>query len=133
MTPEQQNWKWWFGNNDEWYSTPCRTREDAVAEALANDGGYICEALDHAPLKISAYFDAFLFMEQADDAAYDDHRNHERDELVFDATKDQIDDLQVMVRAALDQWQEKHGLVFTSQLFKATRNREYISATEATE
>lgn len=120
-------WKWWFGTNNEHYSTECADREEAVYIATHEyDGGYIIEARQD-PLILSRWFDAVDFLERAEELACEDYSNDDGDAL-FDATADQRKDLEVMVRAAIDAWQAKHELVFMPYRFTDTRNGEYIAA-----
>ncbi len=125
------NWSWWVGHDDYRYSTQCDSREEAVRIAKEEyDGGYIVEACKPSNINISGYFDASLFMENADESAWDDHGDPEGDSPLFDAAQDQCNDLQVMVRAAMDAWQEKHSLTFTGCRFSGERNHEYIPAAD---
>ncbi|MBN2759497.1 MAG: hypothetical protein JXQ79_03270 [Rhodobacteraceae bacterium] len=131
MTSETENWSWWVGRDEERYTTECATKEEAVYIAREKyEGAYICEAQKLANIKLSGYFDADFFVENAEDNAYDDHGDHESDDVIFDVTPDQRRDLDAMVRAAIDAWQEKHGLKFTGFLFSASRNHEYIDGPE---
>ncbi|KZZ28246.1 hypothetical protein A3753_26945 [Sulfitobacter sp. HI0082] len=126
------NWNWWVGHDDERYHTECVTREEAVRVATEEyDGGYIVEAMKPANIKISRYFDVHSFTEAAEQSAFDDHGDPEGDIPIFDITAEHARDLQDMVRATLDAWQEKHGLTFTGFMFQASRNHEYIPAPDA--
>lgn len=131
MTDETQDWMWWVGHDEERYHTPCETREEAAYIAQEQrGGGYIVEALKPANIKISGYFDSGLFIENADDAAWEDHADPDGDYTLFEVTPDQQEDLQAMVRQTMDAWQEKHSLIFTGWKFSAQRNEEYISPAE---
>lgn len=128
------NWSWWVGSSDERYHTECDSREEAVRIAKEDyDGAYIVEACKPSSIALSDYFDASLFLENADESAYDDHGDPEGDAPVFETTHEQDEDLEQMVRAAISAWQEKHGLTFTGWQFSAARNHEYIPADEAEE
>lgn len=131
MTREAEKWSWWVGRDEERYTTECADRDEAVYIAREEyEGAHICEAQKPANIKLSKYFDADLFVENAEDSAYDDHGDHESDDVIFDVTPDQRQDLDVMVRAAIDAWQDKHALKFTGFLFTVSRNHEYISGPE---
>ena len=131
MTTETESWTWWVGHDEEFYTTECADRDEAVSIAREEyDGAHICEAQKPANIKLSRYFDAHLFVENAEDNAYDDHGSFESDNLIFDVTPDQRKDLEEMVRSAIDAWQGKHGLKFTGFLFTASRNHEYIAGPE---
>lgn len=49
-------------------------------------------------------------------------------EALFGASQPQADDLQIMVRAAIREWQAKHNLAFLPHTFSETRNEEFIDA-----
>lgn len=126
---EQENWKWWVGHDDERYHTECDTREEAVYIASEEqEGGYIVEAVKPDNIKISRYFDGHMFAENAEDSAYDDHGDPEGHVEIFSINPEQLADLEKMVRATMDAWQEKHDLTFTGFAFKAARNHEYVPA-----
>lgn len=126
---EQNEWKWWVGHDEERYHTECDTRDEAVYIASEEqDGGYIVEAVKPSNIKISRYFDAHMFVESAEDDALDDFGDPEGYVLVFDVEPVVRVDLEVMVRATIDAWQAKHGLIFTGFQFAASRNQEYIPA-----
>ena len=129
MTTENENWKWWVGHCDERYHTECDDRDEAVYIASEEqEGGWIVEALKPSNIQISKYFDGHMFAEEAEERAYDDHGDPEGDVEIFPIKPDQRNDLQEMVRAAIDAWQDKHGLTFTGFQFSASRNSEYIPA-----
>ncbi|MEO1950871.1 hypothetical protein [Thioclava sp.] len=131
---ERENWKWWVGHDEERYHTECDTREEAAYIASEEqDGGYIVEALKPANIKISRYFDGHRFVEDAEENAYEDHGDPDGDVEIFPVTYELRKDLEDMVRAAMDAWQEKHGLVFTGFQFSASRNEEYVPASAEVE
>lgn len=125
-------WKWWVGHDEERYTTECDSREEAVQIAKEEfEGAYIVEAIQANNIRLSEYFDAATFMENADEKAWDDHGDPEGDGPVFETTTpDQGKDLEAMVRAAIDAWQTKHSLRFKGWRFSASRNEEYIPADE---
>lgn len=126
---EKDDWSWWVGHDDERYTTECGSRDEAVQVAKNEyDGGYICEAKKPSNIKISRYFDGHMFAENAEDSASEDHGDPEGGDEIFKITPDQRKDMQIMVRAAMDAWQEKHGLTFTGFQFSASRNHEHIPA-----
>lgn len=126
------NWKWWVGADDERFSNECDTREEAVwiAQNEYDDGAYIVEAVKPDNIKLSSFFSAAQFIEDADEQAYDDHGDPWGDGGTFDLTPgketDQATDLQNVVRAAIDEWQARHGLIFTGFKFLKQRNDEFI-------
>lgn len=97
----------WYSSNDEeiWSSGPYATREEAEACAEDEDHRLITRATK-AAIRIALYFDQGTFFEAADEALYDANSG----ELVLDFAPDVNLDLQVRVRAAIDEWQVAHQL-----------------------
>jgi len=131
MTQNIKKWSWWVGKDDERYTTECETREEAVLIAREEyEGAWIIEARKPDSIPISKYFDVGRFIEDTEERAYENHADEEGGDAVFDVTADQIADLQDVVRAAMDQWQSKHGLVFQGFKFAASRNQEWVEGPE---
>ena len=123
---EHQEWKWYSGSNEEEFSGgPFDTRHQAIAE-LDGYGGYIVLARK-VPLRLSGYFDVDAFLESAEDAAYD--LCNENGDPVFDVSKEQSEDLQARIRAAIEAWQYAHNLTFVPWAFSGTKNLERIPET----
>jgi hypothetical protein len=121
-----EHWSWWVGHDDERYHTECDSREEAVRIAKEeHDGGYIVEAMK-PNIALSGYFDADIFMETADENAWEEHGDPDGDTTIFDVSPDLRNDLQDMVLATIDAWQKKHNLTFTGWQFSASRNEEWI-------
>lgn len=122
-----ENWSWWVGHDEERFHTKCDSREEAVYIAREEyGGGWIVEAVKPGNIKLSGYFDVEDFLVRADECSQDDHSDPEGNHYVFEDTSPHCVDLEAMVRATIDQWQDKHGLVFTGWAFQAIRNLEYI-------
>lgn len=122
-----KDWKWYSGSNDEeFHNGPFDAREDAV-DALDGYGGYVIEAVKY-DLRLSDLFQVSSFLEQAEDSV-DDLYNEDYS-LIFDTSEDQARDLQLLVRAAIDTWQDAHGLKFVPWVFKQSRNLQRIDADE---
>lgn len=120
-----QEWKWYAGSNEEEFQHgPFDTREQAIAE-LDGYGGYIVLARK-VPLRLSDYFRADGFLENAEDAAYD--LANEGGDPVFDVSAYQQENLQICVRAAIDAWQYAHSLTFIPWAFNGTKNLERINS-----
>ncbi|MGY6705889.1 hypothetical protein [Roseinatronobacter sp.] len=131
MAHDSEGWSWWVGKDDERYTTECGSHDEARYIAREEyEGAFIVEAKKPENIALSGYFDADHFLERAEENAYDSHADPEGDAPVFDATPDQREDLQAVVRAAIDQWQAKHSLVFSGFLFSAARNQEWIDGPE---
>jgi hypothetical protein len=124
---EDRNWSWWVGRDCERYTIECATREEAVRIAQEEyDGAYIVEAVKPGNIRLSDYFRAERFIEDADERAYDDHADPDGGDAVFMIKPEDVAGLEASVRSAIDHWQERHGLVFTGFQFSASRNEEYV-------
>ena len=122
----EQEWKWYSGSNEETFSDgPFDTREQAI-DALDGYGGYIVLARK-VPQRLSQFFHADTFLENAEDSAYD-MANEDGDPL-FDISSDQQADLEARVRAAIEAWQYAHNLTFMPWAFNGTKNLERIGET----
>ena len=122
----EHDWKWYSGSNDEEFCHgPFDTRDEAV-DALDGYGGFVIEARKD-DLRLSAQFSVEAFFEAAEESVYD--LSNEGDPI-FDASSDQERDLQARVRAAIDAWQDAHGLKFVPWCFAASRNEERIEPDE---
>ena len=125
---EHLEWKWYSGISDEELSHgPFDMREQAVS-ALDGYGGYVVLARK-VPLLLSGYFDVDTFLENAEDAACD--LGNEHGDLLFNVSKEQSDDLQARIRAAIELWQYAHDLTFLPWVFNHTISREYIPEDQA--
>lgn len=121
----EQEWKWYSGADGSSYENgPCNTREQAIAE-LDGEGGYVVMARK-VPLRLSQHFDTQSFLESAEETAYD--MANESGDPLFDVTKEQQDDLQARVRAAIEAWQYAHNLTFMPWTFSETKHEERIKA-----
>ncbi|WGG58142.1 MULTISPECIES: hypothetical protein [Brucella/Ochrobactrum group] len=130
----EKNWKWYSGdNNESFLFGPFDSREEAIAEARAQNGDnigvYVTEAYKE-PLKLSAYMSADTIetiLENAEStvAEFGDEYG---EYTTFDVSDEQAGDLRAILREAIDAWQEKHGLKFTTWCFTDSRNEEYIKA-----
>lgn len=135
-------WKWWAGSSEEWMAIgPCETKEQAIDEAKQDGIGewkdetgkwfqsfHVVEARQD-PLTLSEWVGADWMLERADEQLCDSDRvSCEYDDGPwFECTKDQEDDLIGSVKKAIDDWQDRHGLVFTCTTFSAMRNDEVIT------
>lgn len=119
------NWKWYVGHYEEEFSSgPYETREEAVQIAKEEyEGGWIIEAYK-SPIALAPYFDARNFVERAEDDGYE--FSNESGDPLFDITKDQMKELEEMVRQTITDWQKKHNLVFMPWTFTGQRNLEFI-------
>lgn len=118
---KKDNWQWWSGRDDEYFTNgPFETREEAI-EALDGDGGYIVEA-ERYPITFSAerlindqYFDCddYFSGEYAEPARYGN------EEFVAKADSE--------LQQVLDVWLAKWSVSFIQpEMFCRQRNGEYI-------
>ena len=122
-----KDWKWWVGYDEEAYTTQCATRSEAVQIAREEYGGaWIVEATNPPEIKLSWFFDAEQFLDQAEDQAWDSYANHDSPEALFELTEEQLGELQTTVRNAISQWEAERGLKFTSWQFGQMCPPEYI-------
>lgn len=135
-------WGWWHSRHeDSGCSGPHATRDEAIAEAVgsgdyAEDAGggrmvhdfWICEARQD-PLRLADWVcDGGDMLERAAEfLAASDRTGWEGDDGPwFEASAEQEADLSARIKAACDEWQAAHGLVFTCSTFSAQRNMEPI-------
>lgn len=139
-----EGWWWWASSDGEMYRIgPCASRDQALHEAVADgvgeqeDGSFIihlCEARQD-PLRIGDWITHCDLIEAAEEAIYDSDRvSPEFDDVVFDVTGPQGDDLMERIKTACDNWQHAHGLKFSSSTFSEQRSIEevVVPAPEAT-
>jgi hypothetical protein len=135
-------WQWWAGSHEEWMTVgPCDTKEQVIQEATQDGIGewkddnekwfqsfHIVEARQD-PLKLSEWIGLDYILERADESLADSDRvSCENDDGPwFECTKDQEADLISRIRAACDNWQADHALVFTCPTFSHSRNHEDVT------
>ena len=126
-------WAWWVGSSDEFFTQECETRAEAVEVARDEfEGAYICEAITEA-VSLSSYFCAHPFIEEVEEQNEPDLLGEYGEGPIFDCSIEQIEDLEHMVRAAIDAWQKKHKLQFVPFVFTSMRNDEFINPVEVAE
>lgn len=121
------NFQWWAatGQDPESYDGPFSTREEAVAQMMAEDGrecGYTVIEADKAIAR-SDIFDAGMIYER-----YEEY-NEEcwgEDGADFHTTREQDRDLERMLTEAFDAWFVKHGTRPRAWCFGETRNQQYV-------
>lgn len=134
-----EDWTWWAGSNDDFYTVgPCATKQDAIDEMI-HDG--LCEQskgdefahiiqvteATNGPLKLRDYIRADTVLEDADEQAYGSDRiSSEYDDTVFKVTPAQGTDLRERLMKVCDDWQESHGLIFTTSTFENMRSQETV-------
>lgn len=148
MTDKTEGWGWWHARSEEDPHTgPFSTRDEAIEDAVGS-GNYddedddgtpchlfsICDARQD-PLRLADWIRADLILECAEENLHDDDRicPEYDDGPFFKATPDQDRDLQSRIKAACDEWQAAHGLVFSANTFSAQRNQENIMQPASTQ
>lgn len=134
-------WQWWGGTDEEvCIYGPCATREQVIAEAVSDgigefqdeDGAWkvgihLCEARKDGLRLADWIMEIDELLERADESVSDSDRSSENDDPpYFDCTKDQQEDLERRIKAACDEWQSAHGLVFKTWTFSASRKHEHV-------
>lgn len=146
MSDNSSHWAWWAGKSTDDYALvgPCRTRDEAIAEAVDHGfGEWLDEAEDppvwkhtfvvfeaeHAPLRLADWIRADQIIEMADEDLADSERvsSEYDDGPWFRATPEQKSELARDLRAACDEWQRRNGLVFTCCTFNAQRGEEAVT------
>jgi hypothetical protein len=126
---EKSAWGWYGCTCDETFSEgPFSSREECIKECTQQglgdyDGGFHIVEARKDDIKLSAYFDSDLLIENAEDRAYDDHGG---EDPLFEVTAEQAKDLEFVVRMCIDRWQVRHGLTFEPWCLTASRNEDYI-------
>ncbi|SKA19964.1 hypothetical protein [Consotaella salsifontis] len=134
-------WNWWAGYDEEtmlW--GPFDTKEEAVNAGREDAGGefqdadgvwkvgvHVVEARND-PLRLADWIDVECLIERAEeDLSESDRTGYEGDEgPYFECSHEQEVDLASRIKAACDEWQAAHGLVFTCRTSSAMRNDEYV-------
>ena len=130
MTKGDENFKWWWAvgtTEPETYSGPCDTREQAIAEAQAEEGdnyGFVIVEADRA-IPSCKIFQA--------DRVFEEYTEHNiecwgEDGADVEATAEQEIDLEVMLAATFDAWFKKHGISQRGWAFYTQRNQETFAA-----
>ena len=141
MESKQNHWGWWYGRNEESpMAGPFATRQDAINEAVG-DGSYV-ETEDQqdvhrfyvlhaeqAPVRLADWIPADTILEHAEEAISESDRVcYEYDDGPwFSVTADQDADLQQRLKAACDEWQTAHGLVFRVNTFSDSDSGEFVA------
>jgi len=124
------DWKWYWGTNEENYNGPFETRDGAIYEGLSedNDKIFIVEARKDN-INLSEEFRIKTWLYEVEDSLYSDDRGGDPNGSghFSKLTDDQVEDLQSSVRKAISEWQSRHKLVFDPWFFTEQRNEEVVS------
>jgi hypothetical protein len=133
---DYKKWYWArFEDSETWWGG-VPTREDAILEGRSDcdddEGFYICEA-SNPPVTLADWIgDGDDLIDKAHDSLFDSDRiSYEHDDRdIFTATPEQVADLTTRIRAACNEWQAAHGLVFTVRSFEDMSVPEYVPPLE---
>lgn len=127
-------WGWWFSSDEENYSGPYATRDEAIRAARHEDCGewgrvpgvgrfYLLEARQ-GPIALWAYTDSGSVMERVMEAVDDEYGGE--DGIEWDnAWPDAADRrLEVWLRRVMRFWQWWHGIEVRTWAFTHSRNAE---------
>lgn len=126
LTPE---WGWEISTNggETFCDGPYPDRDSAAASA--EPGDMIAECLPNH-MNLSRWFDVDRWLddtrdrlEDADEDSPDEDGHHPLDDL----TKEQTSSLQVTIRAAIDEWQQRYGLSLRTYWLRAVRHEQTLS------
>lgn len=135
--PFPEEWHWWAGADEEAMTIgPCASRDEAVELAkdehlgeCQDDSGewalsfHVVEALENN-IDLSKRFDAADWIGR--ECEQDGYEGVNGEHPADDITPEQKADLQTAVRAAIREWQVRHGLRMRTWQFAATRNEEHV-------
>ena len=133
-------WHWYAGRDEEVYQIgPCDTREQALAEAIADELGIFDDADGQTklsihlvearkdPLRLATWIDIERMLEHAEEAIIESDLGCEHDNgPFFDAAPEQEADLKARIARACDEWQAAHAIRPTTWTFTHMRNHEHV-------
>lgn len=136
-------WNWWasYDGGEHMQIGPCATRDQALDELkqdgggayLDNDGVWrlqgVIEECRENHVDLARFFNADRWLEDAGEHMDDNDCGSDEDgdrHPLEEITKEQQADLEASVRAAMRDWQKRHGLKLRSYWFVETRGREDI-------
>jgi hypothetical protein len=135
-------WKWYAGQNDEWFALgPFDTREELLKQAEGERLGEFFDDTDGAwklafhvvearsdSLRLADYVDVESLLERADERLESSDRMTEVDEgPIFDCSPEEQLDLELRIKGTCNRWQAIHGVKFHVKSFSHTRNGERVA------
>lgn len=129
---DHTKWYWARFDDTECWSGGVPTRDDAVRDGRSefdDDVGFYITKASNPPVMLADWIgDADDLLTRAEESIMDSDRvSHEHDESgIFAATPEQIADLSARIRAACNEWQASHGLVFTVRTFAWMSQPDYV-------
>jgi len=122
-----QGWQWWVGRDEEVFTYgPMETRDEAIQVGKSDLNGefFLVEARQDN-IELSDWFDVVDLLDKLDDLLYEQDLGGPNGEIsTYNVTRDQQNDLQVIIRSAIATWQTKHGIVIKPWRFTGKRNLE---------
>lgn len=136
MTTKNHPWLWHHALHDdsELWSAGFATLAEAVADGRAeHDGAFYVQQASNPPLRLAEWIDVETMLECADESVLNGDRAHaEFDEgPFFDATPEQVADLETRLKHACDEWQAAHALAFTCRTFEMVGSAQLVPALPA--
>ena len=129
LGPFEPSSAWYFSTDGgENYQCKSLTKEEAIKRGRDYDpesSFIVAHCHDHV-LRLSWFFIVDDWVDWVNDGPADDYMGKDGDP-VFDFPQDAANDLEKMVRASIDAWQEKHGMRFTSHYFGGCWDEEIIA------
>lgn len=120
-------WEWWLSNDggECFHDGPFPDRETAAASA--DPGDLVAECLPNH-INLAKFFDARDWLERTRDSMDDEDGPDENGDHPLDRlTDEQIDSLQITVRAAIAEWQQRHALPLRTYWFSHTYHEDHLT------
>lgn len=139
---EERGWQWWAGKSEEWMTVgPCASREQAIEEARQqrigeqnDDAGnlslrFVVMEARQDPLRLADWLPNDEMLVFADDnLAGSDRVAAECDQGPWFEVSDDLEaELISRIKRTCDEWQDDHGLDFTTCTFSGTRSLEWLT------
>lgn len=136
----EPNWQWWVSSDEEIYTGPYDSREEAIEVAVSDEIGlcdweegepahhsfYITEAYQQN-IQVADHIDVGDMVERWNENDWEELGNpNDSDSVAEHVTSAQWDDLQARLRAAALVWQAENAVVIKSWAFKQQRNNEHV-------
>ncbi len=129
-TAPEPAWQWWWSRDEETYSGPFATRDEAIEDARdeGQDSIYVAEA-HKGRIDLADYFGRNGITDYVDDleqGVFTDHQNEDGEALTEHITTAQWDALAKRIQPIVAEWQKAEGIVITPWSFSGIRNGEWV-------
>lgn len=136
----EPEWRWWVSGDEESYTGPYDSREEAIEVAVSDEVGlcdweegvpahhsfYIMEAYQQ-DIQVADHIDVGDMVVRWEENDWEEMGNPNDCECVAaHVTSAQWDDLQARLRYAARTWQAQHAIVIKSWAFHRQRNNEHV-------